>query len=282
MRRLLRRAHELGAPGWKRLAVRAGIPLALLGLFVLLPGYVASQPAFLGRYPRFDAPYKTWSTSVHAKVSCQRCHRQPDTASQLTYGARMTGEFYLALVAPGRDPKLFEQPSNESCRSCHTDLRTVSPKGDLNIPHRAHVDVLKLKCVDCHRYLVHDKSPEGKNTPPMNGCLRCHDGKRAKNACSACHTDKVEPLTHRAADWLIVHPAKAGAACNKCHAWKTDWCADCHSKRPRDHAAAWRSQHALAVAKHRNCEACHKADFCIRCHGEVPGLNFRPELKYVR
>jgi hypothetical protein len=119
----------------------------------------------------------------------------------------------------------------------------------------------------------------------MTGCLRCHDGKTAKNACSACHTDKVEPLTHRGADWLVVHPDKAsapGAECNKCHAWTPKWCADCHAKRPRDHSAGWRSQHGLAVAKHRNCEACHKADFCTRCHGEVPALNFRPELKLVQ
>jgi hypothetical protein len=36
------------------------------------------------------------------------------------------------------------------------------------------------------------------------------------------------------------------------------------------------------VARHRNCEACHAAPFCTRCHGELPKLNLDPALKLVR
>jgi hypothetical protein len=272
----------LAAENRRRVLLTAGALLAAVALFVGVPGYISSQPSFLQRYAHLGGVYKSWAGSVHAKVPCQSCHVRPSGVAQVSYDARMLGEFYLSIVMPSRDPNLFEKPTNAACQSCHQDLRTVSPSGDLNIPHRAHVTVLRLKCIDCHRYLVHEKSPEGKHVPRMADCLRCHDGKTAKNQCSACHTDKVEPLTHRAADWLIVHPTKAGAECNKCHKWTDRWCADCHSKRPRSHAADWRSRHGAAVAKHRGCEACHGAAFCTRCHGEVPQLNFRPTLKIVQ
>ena len=70
--------------------------------------------------------------------------------------------------------------------------------------------------------------------------------------------------------------------CVPCHGWTTNWCADCHSRRPRDHTADWRKTHGQAVAAHRNCEACHTADFCIKCHGAVPQQNFNPALKLVQ
>lgn len=281
--------HLLGLEGAgserrKRLLIRVGIAgVALVGL-VLLPGYLATRPAFLERYARMGGAFETWSDSAHAKVPCQRCHVAPGFVAQRTYDAKMLGEFYLSIVMPSREPELFRKPSNAACSSCHIDLRTVSPRGDLNIPHRAHVSVLRLDCVKCHNYLVHKASPEGKHVPRMADCLRCHDGKTAKSQCSACHTDKNEPLTHRAADWLVVHPSRAdakGADCNRCHKWTARWCSNCHEQRPRSHGNDWRSRHGDRVAVRRNCEACHAAPFCVRCHGEVPGLNFDPALKPV-
>jgi len=251
-------------------------------VLVIIPGYISSRPAFLKRYPGVEMEHATWAKSEHAKVTCQQCHVPPQVTAQVGYNARMLGEFYLSIAMPGREPKLFAKPTNDACSTCHLDLRTVSPAGDLNIPHRAHVTVLKMRCIQCHDYVVHQKSPEGKNSPPMAGCLKCHDGKKAKNECSACHTDKKEPLTHRAANWLVVHPAKAeGGDCNTCHKWTEKWCSDCHAKQPRSHAKDWRATHGEAVAKKRNCETCHTAAFCTRCHGEVPKQNFDPAQKLV-
>lgn len=267
----------------RRLLVRTAIAAALLIGLVLVPGYLANRPSFVGRYERLHKNYSSWSGSVHAKVSCQKCHVRPGLASQGAFGAKMLGEYYLSLAMPSRSPKLFGKPTNAACSSCHLDLRTVSPKGDLNIPHRAHVTVLKLACTDCHNYLVHALSAEGKHSPPMGGCLKCHDGKRAKNACSACHTDKALPTTHKAAGWLVAHPQKAASGeCDSCHKWTDRWCSTCHETRPRSHAADWRSKHGDHVKTRRNCEACHQPAFCVKCHGEVPKLNFDPSLKLVR
>ena len=52
-----------------------------------------------------------------------------------------------------------------ACSKCHVDLRTVSPSGDLNIPHRAHVAVLKMQCVECHDNLVHTTNAAGQPHP---------------------------------------------------------------------------------------------------------------------
>jgi hypothetical protein len=267
----------------RQLALAGVVVLALLVLIVL-PGYLAQRPGFWGRFPSLSSKYKPWTTSTHAKVSCEQCHIPPGIVARTGYRARMVGEFYLSVIFRTRVPK-FGTPTNEACLVCHSDLRSVSPKGDLKIPHRAHVTVLKMQCVQCHNYLVHEKNAAGKHDPAMTGCLRCHNGDTAKNSCTTCHTAKATPATHKAADWDIIHAQQAAepnAPCEKCHAWTKNWCADCHARRPRSHTADWRTTHGAQVSKHRSCEACHRAEFCIRCHGELPMANFNPALKPVQ
>lgn len=272
-----------GGAGKRRLFVRLGIVAIVIVLFVIVPGYISSRPQFLQRYEGLQGSYGTWATSVHAQVACQNCHVSPTLTAQTAYRARMLGEFYLSLVLPSRQPRVFAKPTNEACQSCHLDLRTVSPSGDLNIPHRAHVLVLKLKCIECHSYLVHAVNPEGTHTPRMAMCLTCHDGQKAKNECSACHTNKRIPANHRAADWVVVHAQKQGEVdCKKCHKWTANWCSECHARRPKSHTKTWRTDHGAQVKVHRNCEACHGAVFCVKCHGEVPNANFDPALKLAQ
>lgn len=270
--------------GRRRMFVRAGIALAAVAVLVVLPGILASQPGFFARYPALNEKYEPWATSTHLEAGCEGCHVRPGVVPRTLYRARLVGEFYLSFAARSRSPKLFATPTNEACLTCHSDLRSVSPKGDLQIPHRAHVSILNMECVECHDFLVHELSPEGKHTPPMAGCLeRCHDGDAAKNTCTACHTDKAAPETHRAADWPVIHGDKADdPECDSCHKWTEDWCVDCHVRRPRSHGDDWRAVHGERVAVHRGCEACHEGPFCVRCHGEYPQLNLDPDLKLVR
>jgi hypothetical protein len=263
--------------------VAAGIGLGALLVLVIVPSFLATRPGFFGRVSSLTEKHATWATSTHAEASCESCHVSPNVFAQAGYRVRMAGEFYLSFVARSRQPKIFGTPTNDSCLACHNALRTVSPKGDLQIPHRAHVTVLKMRCVECHNYVVHEKSPEGKNTPPMAGCLRCHNGDIAKNNCTACHTKKAAPASHQAPDWAIVHAQRAtDPECDSCHKWTKDWCVDCHVRRPASHGADWRAKHGAQVEKHRSCEACHDGPFCIRCHGEVPAKNLDPTLVIVK
>ncbi|MEI8081583.1 MAG: hypothetical protein WCI74_07025 [Actinomycetes bacterium] len=274
---------DAAKPGKNRRFVIVGIVVLVLLAMVAVPSYLTSRPGFWGRFSSLSSKYTPWSKSTHAKVSCEQCHIPPGVIARGGYRARMVGEFYLSLLFRSRTPK-FGSPTNDACLACHNDLRSVSPKGDLKIPHRAHVTVLKMQCIQCHNYLVHELSPAGKHDPPMAGCLRCHNGDTAKNGCTACHTAKATPETHKAADWDIVHPtaaAEPNAPCNKCHAWTKNWCADCHARRPQSHTDNWRTAHGAQVSKHRSCEACHQEAFCIRCHGEFPNLNLNPNLKLV-
>ena len=258
-------------PRRRRQLLWGGAAVLAIVVFVLVPAHIATQPSFMRRYSHFSAEYNSWATSVHAEVPCQRCHVAPNPIAQAGYGVRMLGEFYLSTVNPSRQPALFPPPTNAACQSCHSGLRAVSPSGDLNIPHRAHVVVLKLPCIKCHAYLVHTTNPVGKHTPSMATCLTCHDGVKAKNDCSTCHANKGEPVSHRSPNWIVVHAQMQDKIdCKSCHAWTPNWCAECHAKRPKSHAADWRARHGRQVALHRNCEACHEAAFCARCHGSVP------------
>lgn len=254
--------------------------LAVLALLVL-PAYLSSRPSFFGRYEGLAGQYDSWAESTHAEVSCEDCHVPPNTFARTGYRMLMISQVYLSAVgAP--PPDVFDTPANAACLECHNDLRTVSPEGDLQIPHRAHVNILQMDCVECHSYLVHELSPSGGHVPEMETCLKCHDGDRAKNACSSCHTEKAAPATHSTKDWLVVHPDQPDrAACAKCHDWAGDWCVQCHETRPRSHGSDWRAAHGAAVKAHRNCEACHEGTFCVDCHGAVPQLNLDPALKLV-
>jgi len=212
------------SPERRRLLIRVGIVALVIVIFVIVPGYIATRPAYFSRFPGLEDKHGPWSTSTHVSANCEGCHVPPRLLPRLGYHVRMVGEFYGSLFSRSHPPDVFETPTNAACLSCHDDLRTVSPEGDLKIPHKAHVNVLKMKCVQCHDYLVHEKSPEGKHTPTMAGCLECHDGDTAKNNCDACHTKKATPASHKTADWLVVHPQKDTAECEGCHAWTKEWC----------------------------------------------------------
>lgn len=282
-RRSLRTGSGGHRPGGHHGILAFGLAVLAVLVLIVLPGYLAVQPGFFGHFPSLTKQYGPWSSSTHAEAGCEGCHVPPKPLDRGVYRVRMVGEFYVSLVSKSRVPGVFATPTNDACLACHSDLRSVSPKGDLQIPHRAHVTILKMECVACHKYLVHELSPEGKHTPPMVECLTCHDGDTAKDACTACHTQKAAPASHASEDWLILHAQQSGdPKCVTCHKWKDDWCADCHRDRPQSHGTDWRATHGERVEKHRSCDACHDGAFCTRCHGEVPQLNYDPTLELVQ
>ena len=69
-------------------------------VFVVIPGYLASQPQFLDRYEDLKGAHESLSTSVHAQAKCQDCHVSPKWLPQAVYSGRMLGEFYLSFVVP--------------------------------------------------------------------------------------------------------------------------------------------------------------------------------------
>lgn len=163
------------------------------------------------------------------------------------------------------------KPADMNCDKCHKLKRDITPAGDLIIPHASHTKLRKLACVDCHELLVHSPKAKQGNKPAMVGCYKCHDGTKAPNQCSACHTEKSLPPDHQAADWLQTHSiiqAQDPGYCQKCHGWVSDYCNECHKRKPRSHVKAWAAQHQglITSAKKEGCAKCHGAERCQSCH----------------
>lgn len=270
LREKLKKVNRESLKRHKRLLISFGVLLLFLVL-VGVPVYITSLPSYYSRMKPTESYYKSWRVSTHAEVKCVRCHVAPKNRGVTAFTAKTVGSFYLRFFLGPDSRGSLQKPANVSCLECHSGTRTASPSGDLRIPHRAHVDVLKMACIECHAYVVHRKNPEGNHRPRMVSCLSCHDGKRASSKCDDCHKKKSSPVSHRADDWLVVHSQKTQEVnCRQCHGWVKKYCEDCHQNKPASHAQRWRTFHRLKVAKNRNCATCHQEPFCIRCHGEVP------------
>lgn len=251
---------------------RPWLYLLALGVIValLLPAFSTLQPAYYDRYPSLRGRMAAWRTSTHARVSCSECHIAPGVKGFVTFAARSVPAFYSQLITGPSSTNLLEIPSKTACQRCHTSYRQVSASGDLLIPHRAHVEVLKVNCAVCHQRLVHTSNNEGFNQPDMAMCLNtCHDGTRAANQCHKCHTRKQVPASHKAKEWLVIHPKMTETInCGQCHAWQPDYCKQCHLNRPSSHSGNWKNDHQFRAKSRgtQGCEFCHSNTFCKKCH----------------
>lgn len=252
-----------------RTAIALGLVLVAVGLLVV-PVVSALQPAYYRQYPALSERMDNWTTSTHSRISCAQCHVEPGVAGALRFAAAAIPAFYVRRVKGPDAANLLPPPGRDACMTCHTSYRKVAPSGDLLIPHRAHVEVLDMECVECHEDLVHSLNRRGFNSPEMEGCLeRCHDGEKASNECTDCHTRKHTPRTHERDDWLRTHGDEPDiTACDDCHDWTPDYCADCHAQRPASHAGNWKSGHAgPARERGEGCTVCHGGErFCEECH----------------
>lgn len=255
-----------------RMLPKLVVAAVLLGILVVvtLPVFSTLQPAYYGRYPDLATRMHNWSASTHARVSCVECHVDPGARGFTDFTIASIPAFYSQLIDGPHETNLLGEPSSDACQKCHTGFRQVSPDGDLLIPHRAHVQVLGIECVACHKQLVHSVNDKGFNRPEMETCLECHDGTRASNACVDCHTRKHTPANHAEKTWLATHGSKSETIdCGECHSWTpADFCEDCHKKRPATHAGNWKAGHAgRAKTQSQGCYVCHdEKAFCGECH----------------
>lgn len=248
----------------------AGILVIVVLVVAFLPQFSTLQPAYYERYEGMHVRMVNWRASTHARIGCISCHVEPGLQGFVKYGLDSIPDFYSQLFFGAQTSNLLHQPSIHACQKCHTSYRQVSPAGDLLIPHKAHVEVLKVNCVVCHKNLVHSPNSEGYNKPEMTTCISlCHDGTKATNKCTKCHTRKQTPESHSQPGWLLIHSQKTTTInCARCHAWTPDFCADCHSKRPASHKGNWKKQHQFrAKVLGKGCLVCHGGEkFCKKCH----------------
>lgn len=272
-----RRGHPLFR---KIINIMAGFgAVVLIVIFLGLPNLVTFQPRFCGScHPDV---YKEWNTSTHAKIGCMQCHVKSGFNNLLLSRLGLAQRIYLRINSAevkrmkdkGEKPIGFiAPPPNEVCLPCHQARKRISPSGDIVIPHQSHIKIRKLACTDCHENFVCARAGKGKAIVSMEGCYRCHNGRRATNECTACHTEKGAPPSHRGR-WVLNHGADALAnkdACMECHSKPKDFCKNCHGNKPASHTADFAVTHAAEAAQNKaGCLECHDEKVtCAKCHGE--------------
>jgi hypothetical protein len=245
--------------------------LAAFVVFVALalPVFSTLQPGYYDRYPDLRLPMDEWKTSTHGLMSCGSCHIEPGVAGFARFAAQSIPAFYSQLVSGPSTSNLLKAPSAAACQKCHTSYRSVSPNGDLRIPHAWHVQKIYVNCSTCHKNLVHHKNPLGINRPSMTRCYQqCHDGVKATQECKDCHLRKTVPDSHKKPNWSEVHRDESKKSdCGECHGWTPDYCSECHKDRPSSHDGNWKKLHSVKAAQNSNgCFFCHKPAFCNKCH----------------
>jgi len=109
------------------------------------------------------------------------------------------------------------------CLQCHGDIREKETLDyhSLTVTHQKHL-ARGYHCTACHTNVVHGGNALWKNTPSMDTCFKCHDGKQARNNCSLCHKElgEIKPALYNP-DWIQAHKRNIEDTgldrCRTCH-----------------------------------------------------------------
>jgi nitrate/TMAO reductase-like tetraheme cytochrome c subunit len=149
--------------------------LIVLGVaFVIFAGHILmTHPGICLHCHVGQTRIEMWSQSVHpTRVSCVNCHAEPGQLFPHKFSAR---DVFV----------------NKNCINCHKDVEKKEKQviNEIKITHRMHIQEAELKCVDCHRNIVHEKMIPGTNRPSHATCIECHEGveKGEPEACLTCH-----------------------------------------------------------------------------------------------
>jgi hypothetical protein len=107
-----------------------------------------------------------------ARVTCVNCHAK--------VGKMFPRDFFA------------DERVNENCLFCHKHVagKEKEEAHHMKIAHKLHIEESKLKCIDCHRNIAHEKMEAGTNRPRRLTCMECHEEAIAggPEACMKCHT----------------------------------------------------------------------------------------------
>ena len=276
VRRGLVRARGL-AQRLRRKPLALAVAVLLLILASVWGFQASSQSQFCRTCHEMEYNYQTWRVSSHHDVSCESCHIRPGLIGMMQ--TKLHGLWFVIVHVKER-PTEAEVPlaahvDDRICLGCHDP-----PPGEvhyhlLRITHKRHV-ARGMHCTDCHANVVHGGRAPYKNTPTMESCYRCHDGKQAPNQCSLCHAQlgEIKPQLYNPA-WVDLHRknlADTGRQqCQKCHG--QSFCSSCH-RSVSPHGPGFLDKHRATPAKEiGQCAYCHvprrgekMARMCLDCH----------------
>ncbi len=238
-----------------------------------------------GLYAKF--PTHAQCTSCHAKpgfkpvlsaksttADCRGCHapeeiENPDSA---THHAELSAQVLTGTYAGIRFSHVAHNKVRDeyhvNCTTCHSDVLKSTGLADLTLPKM-------IDCVGCH-----DTSKSIPAQYSMSNCNVCHvDVKNGPMPPS--HSRYVKPAFHDESfrQHHSEQASEANAKCFVCHtnvspsATVKQQCVSCHEvSRPISHTMRWNDDiHGKYAAIDRvSCALCHQADYCSRCHNQLP------------
>jgi hypothetical protein len=235
------------------------------------------------------------------RADCIHCHKVeaalPRHAECASCHGRAEVRPHLTAASTARDCRGCHAPEEIESPSYRQIVRTAWP--NIGFSHAAHFRAEKLDCGGCHRTVLASASLTTLKLPDMLDCVGCHETNHRLGAqfrmsnCGLCHLDhpsgilpashnnNVKPPSHNES-FRVQHQEQAaasGAKCFACHsnispdAQAGNRCASCHQvMKPVSHTARWKDDiHGRYAALDRTaCATCHTADYCSRCHNELP------------
>jgi hypothetical protein len=230
-------------------------------------------------------------------LQCATCHSKPGVKPQLS----------AALDAEGcvgcHSPQEIENPGFTETRKMIKQTVISGKFVDIKFSHRPHFQVKQkfgIDCTTCHSGIPRSTALTDLALPEMVDCVACHDTARSIPAefhmsnCKTCHAESVSglftPVSHtrtikpasHTESFRIRHQEAAAAPdapCYVCHqnvrpaAEGGNSCNACHLvMKPASHTARWKDDlHGKYAALDRTtCATCHVADYCVRCHNQLP------------
>ncbi|MBS4024684.1 MAG: hypothetical protein KGZ96_03300 [Clostridia bacterium] len=162
-----------------------------------------------------------WQLSSHNKISCTTCHS--DINLREKHAISNSGNYSVPI-------QLKTPVKNEVCEQCHSLKRTITPSGDVIIPHQFHAK-LGIRCTVCHDSLVHNRIDERLpildekyldfeswtaetaeelyddrfSHPSMWTCLDCHKMMKVTTQCASCHIRIPGLPSHESPSWKTNH-----------------------------------------------------------------------------
>lgn len=211
----------------------------------------------------------TWQVSSHSKIACIQCHAEIK-AAHFVQLIHYTKKYYLPI-------QVKEPVPNSICENCHSQNRTVTPRGDLIIPHQKH-EKEGIACTTCHIGVTHGKIAERQETidgdfsrwddvtgrqnmawqyktMSMTECLDCHKDKNGPQDCESCHSRIMPPVSHQSKEWVQNGLHGQDALKN------LDSCNECHS-------------YSMSLVRVQNDDKvisyARSNSFCVQCHSKKP------------
>lgn len=168
---------------------------------------------------------------VDQELECSTCHLSADRSQ--------TGADNL-FPSMADCANCHDVEDENTCSMCHSNPENpVSPSYietySQKFSHQRHVQA-GLECQTCHEKVSRKTEVGEYILPTMVDCMTCHESRSISTTCNTCHlkSEKLLPASHTS---------------NFIHS---------HSDLARMNVAD--------ISGDKNCNTCHKVDFCQQCH----------------